>query len=100
MTVTLTRVFAAVVAAVIALPVSACGGSPGSVSASSAPASTVHNSDDVMFAQHMIPHHQQAIDMAGMGPSHTAHSPLSEGGTHNTTRSTARTRQPTERAAR
>src|SRR5258705_1062503 len=76
MTVTLTRVFAAVVAAVIALPVSACGGSPGSVSASSATASTVHNSDDVMFAQHMIPHHQQAIDMAAMAPSHTANPAL------------------------
>jgi len=25
-----------------------------------------------MFAQHMIPHHQQAIDMAAMVPSHTA----------------------------
>src|SRR5258705_9029430 len=76
MTVTLTRVFAAVVAAVIALPVSACGGSRGSVSASSAPASAVHNSDDVMFAQHMIPHHQQAIDMAAMVPSHTGNPAL------------------------
>ena len=76
MTVAVTHVFAAVVAAVIGLALSACGGSPGSVSASSAVASTVHNSDDVMFAQHMIPHHQQAIDMAAMVPSHTANPAL------------------------
>ena len=33
-----------------------------------------HNSTDVMFAQMMIPHHQQAIDMADMvlDPSHHA----------------------------
>ena len=33
-----------------------------------------HNSTDVMFAQMMIPHHQQAIDMADMAlnPSHHA----------------------------
>ena len=29
-----------------------------------------------MFAQHMIPHHQQAIDMAAMVPSHTANPTL------------------------
>ena len=27
---------------------------------------STHNSTDVMFAQMMIPHHQQAIDMADM----------------------------------
>jgi uncharacterized protein (DUF305 family) len=31
---------------------------------SSAPASSGHNSQDVMFAQMMIPHHQQALVMA------------------------------------
>ncbi len=33
-----------------------------------------HNSTDVMFAQMMIPHHQQAIEMADMvlNPSHHA----------------------------
>jgi Domain of unknown function (DUF305) len=29
-----------------------------------------------MFAQHMIPHHQQAVDMAAMVPSHTANPTL------------------------
>src|SRR6476469_3324270 len=37
-------------------------------SATAAPATTqnagAHNDADVMFAQHMIPHHQQAIEMS------------------------------------
>jgi uncharacterized protein (DUF305 family) len=32
----------------------------------SAPAAEAHNDADVMFAQHMIPHHQQAIEMSDM----------------------------------
>lgn len=31
----------------------------------------VHNADDIMFAQMMIPHHQQAIDLAAMAAVHT-----------------------------
>lgn len=31
----------------------------------------IHNAADVTFAQHMIPHHQQAVDMAAMVPSRT-----------------------------
>jgi uncharacterized protein (DUF305 family) len=31
--------------------------------------STVHNASDVTFAQTMIPHHQQALDMAALVPS-------------------------------
>jgi uncharacterized protein (DUF305 family) len=31
-----------------------------------APAAEAHNEADVMFAQHMIPHHQQAIEMSDM----------------------------------
>ncbi|OBI98718.1 DUF305 domain-containing protein [Mycobacterium asiaticum] len=39
----------------------------GSSSVSSSPAgSQAHNDQDVMFAQHMIPHHQQAIQMSDM----------------------------------
>jgi uncharacterized protein (DUF305 family) len=65
-----------------ALILSSCGGSTGSdaTSHSSAPSSAgqamVHNMDDVMFAQHMIPHHQQAVDMATMVPSHTTNEAL------------------------
>jgi uncharacterized protein (DUF305 family) len=33
---------------------------------SSAPATQAHNQADVTFAQHMIPHHQQAIQMSDM----------------------------------
>jgi uncharacterized protein (DUF305 family) len=33
---------------------------------------TDHNADDIAFAQNMIPHHEQAVEMAAMAPSHTA----------------------------
>lgn len=32
----------------------------------SAPAAAAHNPNDMMFARHMIPHHQQAIEMSDM----------------------------------
>jgi uncharacterized protein (DUF305 family) len=35
-------------------------------SATTAPVNADHNQADVMFAQHMIPHHQQAIEMSEM----------------------------------
>jgi uncharacterized protein (DUF305 family) len=35
-----------------------------------------HNSADVTFAQKMIPHHQQALDMAAMVPSRTTNRQL------------------------
>jgi len=35
----------------------------------SAQAAAGHNADDVMFAQQMVPHHSQAIDMAKLVPS-------------------------------
>lgn len=38
--------------------------------------STKHNAADVTFAQKMIPHHQQALDMAAMVPSHTTNHEL------------------------
>ncbi|MET7457544.1 DUF305 domain-containing protein [Streptomyces sp. NPDC005574] len=64
------------VAATAALTLAACGGDNGD-SASSAPASAssttgagstaaAHNAQDVTFAQGMIPHHQQALAMAGL----------------------------------
>jgi uncharacterized protein (DUF305 family) len=57
----------------LALALSACGGSAaptGSTAASEAPASAPadagaeHNDADIRFAQMMIPHHQQALEMA------------------------------------
>jgi uncharacterized protein (DUF305 family) len=81
MAIAATRAFRALVT-LAALTLSACGGSTGSdaASQSSAPTSAgqsaVHNMADVMFAQHMIPHHQQAVDMATMVPSHTNNATL------------------------
>jgi len=41
--------------------------SPATASANTTtPSGEVHNDADVMFAQHMIPHHQQAIEMSDM----------------------------------
>jgi uncharacterized protein (DUF305 family) len=40
-----------------------------SSSATSAPATSGHNADDVTFAQQMVPHHSQALDMAKLVPS-------------------------------
>src|SRR5918994_3647391 len=40
---------------------------PATASATTAPqGSEAHNDADVMFAQHMIPHHQQAVEMSDM----------------------------------
>jgi uncharacterized protein (DUF305 family) len=36
------------------------------VSATTSPSGGAHNQADAMFAQHMIPHHQQAIEMSDM----------------------------------
>jgi uncharacterized protein (DUF305 family) len=63
-----TRIFAAVAATLTAVTVSSCGALPRSAQASP---DAEHNDQDVVFAQHMIPHHQQAVDMAAMVPSHT-----------------------------
>ncbi|MER6354943.1 DUF305 domain-containing protein [Streptomyces sp. NPDC001634] len=62
--------------ATAALVLAACGGGSDSSSHSghdSAPASAsadanaaAHNAEDVSFAQGMIPHHQQALEMAGL----------------------------------
>jgi uncharacterized protein (DUF305 family) len=72
------RAFSLIVVPVAALTLTACGGSDNkhaghsmnghsmgpSMSMSSGPATAGHNAQDVMFAQMMIPHHQQAITMA------------------------------------
>ena len=66
---------AAGAAAVLAISVGCAGGDSGtaqstdhstsaSTSANAAPSSQDHNDADVMFAQHMIPHHQQAVEMS------------------------------------
>jgi uncharacterized protein (DUF305 family) len=67
------RAYSLLLVPIAALTLAACGSDghstaghsmgAGSMMASSAPASAGHNSQDVMFAQMMIPHHQQAIVM-------------------------------------
>jgi uncharacterized protein (DUF305 family) len=56
----------------------ACGGSPNnehsahSSSATAAPSEVAtHNADDVTFAQGMIPHHEQAVEMAQIAQGNT-----------------------------
>ncbi len=63
----------------MALLIAGCGGSDSgsdastghseghassATSATAAPSAGAHNDADVMFAQHMIPHHQQAVEMS------------------------------------
>ncbi|WP_256106440.1 DUF305 domain-containing protein [Streptomyces sp. ODS05-4] len=84
-----TRARAAVPAAALtaALLLAGCGGqgqagSPGhsghgaatspSASASPAPAKGAHNAADTAFAQGMIPHHRQAVEMAGLAADRAA----------------------------
>ncbi|GAA1103894.1 DUF305 domain-containing protein [Nocardiopsis composta] len=61
------RVFLLPAALASALLLSACGGSPegsGGPAGDGAAPSAEFNSADVMFAQMMIPHHEQALEMA------------------------------------
>lgn len=44
--------------------------------------STAHNQADITFAQNMIPHHQQAVDMAALVPTHTANQTMHVIGAH------------------
>ncbi|MFJ4501052.1 DUF305 domain-containing protein [Streptomyces sp. NPDC088864] len=81
---TLRRAAALVAAGTACLLLTACGGdgdsttpthgSHASASASaSAPASAGrHNAADTAFAQGMIPHHRQAVEMAGLAPDRAA----------------------------
>lgn len=45
-------------------------------SAAEAAAGSAHNSEDVMFLQMMIPHHEQAIQLGAMVPQHTSNAEL------------------------
>lgn len=65
-----------VVAVAVALTACSPPGPPDHALSAPADPSSIHNSQDVMFAQQMIPHHQQAVDMSNMVPSHTANPTL------------------------
>jgi uncharacterized protein (DUF305 family) len=65
----------------VAALATACGGGSdmsGMDHSSSPSANTTarHNSADVMFAQMMIPHHQQAIEMADLAPSRASNAEI------------------------
>ncbi len=77
------RIFALPAAAVTALVLAGCGSNdtpaasaPSTAASpstsSSGPVSAEHNDADVTFAQMMIPHHRQAIDMAKMASTRAA----------------------------
>jgi uncharacterized protein (DUF305 family) len=68
-----TRVAAIVAALTTAVLLTSCGTAAKEdqgtgASASSTSQVATHNADDVLFAQSMMPHHQQAIDLAAMVP--------------------------------
>ncbi|MBO2456013.1 DUF305 domain-containing protein [Actinomadura violacea] len=74
------RAIALVAVPALAFALAACGDSgdkdasdPSPLSASATAQGMVeqkpHNEQDVMFAQMMIPHHRQAVEMAGLAPS-------------------------------
>jgi uncharacterized protein (DUF305 family) len=71
------RFVQALAAVAIAAVVGACGG-PATHSAHDEHSSTsvIHNADDVTFAQNMIPHHQQAVDMSAMVPRNSTNHDL------------------------
>jgi uncharacterized protein (DUF305 family) len=48
----------------------------GSSATTSSAVVAAHNADDVMFAQMMIPHHQQAVELSALVPQHTANQAL------------------------
>jgi uncharacterized protein (DUF305 family) len=67
------RITALVAAVVTTAVMSSCGESSPPVPDAQ---STKHNAADVTFAQKMIPHHQQALEMAAMVPSRTTNREL------------------------
>jgi uncharacterized protein (DUF305 family) len=77
------RAAAALAAVLAALVLSSCSDSPGSSAAAPTeqqlggePAITGqpagYNADDVAFATNMIPHHQQAVDLAALAPDRSS----------------------------
>ena len=70
MNTTITRTLAAAAALTIGLTLAGCStnnaASSDNSSSSSSSAASAHNDQDVMFAQQMLPHHKQAVEMSDM----------------------------------
>lgn len=74
------RFFAGAAALGLALALGACSSSNESASTSTPSINTsvdaVHNDADIQFAQQMIPHHEQALEMSALVPSRSQNSKL------------------------
>lgn len=78
------RFTAAIAAAAAIVALSACstatkedhGAHPSPSAGSSAAGQVAHDEDDVMFAQLMIPHHQQAVELAALVPDRSTNPAL------------------------
>ena len=71
-----TRIVGSIAALAAVAAVSACTktedhGQHAASSTTAAPPVASHNAQDVMFAQMMIPHHQQALELAALVPGRT-----------------------------
>ena len=76
MTTTSARITAAIAGFAAVLALSACSAATKEDHGAAHPSSSVaaqaaHNEDDVMFAQLMIPHHQQAVELTALAPGHS-----------------------------
>jgi uncharacterized protein (DUF305 family) len=66
------RVAATFVALLVAALLAACGGNQHPAAAGNQTADQAdHNADDIAFTQSMVPHHEQAVEMAQMVPTNT-----------------------------
>jgi uncharacterized protein (DUF305 family) len=66
------RVAAALAVLLAVVMLAACGGHQHPASAGDRTTEqTDHNGDDIVFARNMVPHHEQAVEMAQMVPTNT-----------------------------
>ena len=69
-------------AAAVVVVLASCSGGPTGASPTPDSRSAEHNAADVAFAEDMIPHHRQAVDMTAMVPSRSTNPDLFVMATH------------------
>ena len=69
-------------AAAVVVVLASCSGGPTGASPTHDSRSAEHNTADVAFAEDMIPHHRQAVDMTAMVPSRSTNPDLLVMATH------------------